>query len=135
MSKKNNPFNTYLTKEQIEHKQICQWLAIQYPNLLWWHTPNESKKTPFERFLFSVMGGKKGVSDFIIIEPRGMYSGLAIELKAKGTKVFKKNGECYYPEQHIFLKKMQEKGFFATFAIGFDSAKNIIENYLKKDIE
>ena len=30
---------------------------------------------------------------------------------------------------------MQDKGFFAIFAIGFDNAKNIIENYFKKDIE
>ena len=131
---KTNPFNKFLSAEQREHTALCKWLSLQYPNLLWWHTPNESKKTPFERFLFTVMGGKRGVSDFVFIEPKGEYSGLFIELKATGIKTHKKNGECYYPEQELFLNKAKERGFYATFAVGFDEAKKVIESYMNNKL-
>lgn len=126
-----NVFKKYLTAEQKEHIVICKYLAIKYPNLLWWHTPNESKKTPFERFLFSEMGGKAGVSDFIILEPNSKYKGLFIELKASNKKIFKKDGSCYYESQNKFIKQCNERGFFACFAVGYEDAINIIENYLK----
>lgn len=131
MPKQVNPFLKYLTEEQKDHASLCKYLEYQYPQLLWWHTPNEGKKTAFERFLFAIMGGKKGVSDFIIIEPKGGYNGLVIELKAVGTKLFKRDGSCYYPEQNEFLYNMRNKGFFATFAVGYDEAKAIIDDYMK----
>lgn len=125
-----NPFDKYLTKEQVEHSTLCNWLRLQYPKLLWWHTPNESRKTPFERYLVSMMGVKKGVSDFIIIEKRGGFNGLVIELKAKDVKVFKKDMSCYYPEQQEFLKRMSENNFYSCFCSGFEDAKTVIDNYM-----
>lgn len=125
-----NPFDKYLTKEQYEHVALCNWLKIQYPKLLWWHTPNEGRKTPFERYLSSKMGTKKGVSDFLIIEKKGGFDGLVIELKAVGINVFKKNKTCYYPEQEQFLKDMAQRNYYTCFCIGFDEAKSVITNYM-----
>jgi hypothetical protein len=77
------------------------------------------------------MGGKAGVSDFIILEPNSKYKGLFIELKASNKKIFKKDGSCYYESQNKFIKQCNERGFFACFAVGYEDAINIIENYLK----
>jgi len=77
------------------------------------------------------MGARNGVSDFIIIEPRGEYKGLCIELKANGVKVFKRNGTSYFPEQHQFLLDMEAQGFKASFQCGFENAKNEIQKYLE----
>lgn len=128
-----NPFWNYLSKEQREHARLCRWLKLdaKTKNWLWWHTPNESKKTPFERFLVSIMGNKKGVSDFIFAEPRGAFVGLVIELKKTGERVYKKNGECYFPEQERFLIDMRARGWRAEFAVGEEDAKALILDYHK----
>ena len=126
-----NPFDKYLTKEQKEHSALCVWINIQYPKMLWWHTPNEGNKTPFERYLSSKMGTKKGVSDFLIMEKRGGFDGLVIELKAPDVRIYKKDKSCYYPEQEQFLKDMNDRNFYSCFCSGFDEAKSVITNYMK----
>ena len=134
ITKKNkmpNPYDKYITRETHEHIKLCTWLKLQHKNLFWWHTPNEGKKSAFERYLYSRMGARNGVSDFIIIEPRGEYKGLCIELKANGVKVFKRNGTSYFPEQHQFLLDMEAQGFKASFQCGFENAKNEIQKYLE----
>lgn len=126
-----NPFDRFITSETKEHIALCNWLNIQYPNILWWHTPNEGKKSPFERYLVSRMGVRKGVSDFIIMEKRGNSIGLVIELKAEDVNVYKKrSGECQYPEQEKFLKEMEIRGFITKFCCGFFEAKDLITKYL-----
>jgi len=128
---KNNPFRSFLTREQKIHAGIVEYLFYRYPHVLWWHTFNEGRKTPFERFLFATMGGKKGVSDFIILEPRNGYNGLFLEIKKDGERLHKKNGESYFPEQEEFLKKCEERGFKSCFGIGYDESITIIDEYLK----
>ena len=128
-----NPYDKYITRETHEHMKLCTWLKIQHRHLFWWHTPNEGKKSAFERYLYSRMGARKGVADFIIIEPRGGYNGICIELKATGVKPFKKDGTSYFPEQHQFLLDMEKKGFKVSFQNGFENAKNEIIKYLELD--
>lgn len=112
--------------------QLARWLKsdARTKNLLWWHTPNEGRRTPFERYLVGIMGNKKGVSDFIIIERRNGYSGLAIELKRPNTKIFKRNGDPYFPEQHEFLESMKKQGFMAGFKCGFEEAQGFVLEFL-----
>lgn len=81
---------------------------------------------------------KRGISDMIIMEARGGYHGLVIEFKKTGEKIVKKNGQLYkndhLREQFNFLKKLDSKKYFATFAIGFKEGKKIIDSYMKEDI-
>ena len=60
--------------------------------------------------------------------------GLFLELKAEGTKLYKKNGEMvankHYREQAEMLNKLIESGYYARFAVGYDEAIRIITNYL-----
>lgn len=59
--------------------------------------------------------------------------GLFLELKKDGTRLLKRNGD--YASKHIeeqtkVLEKLRQRGYCAEFAVGFDQAKKIIDEYL-----
>lgn len=61
------------------------------------------------------------------------YAGLMIELKREGTRLVKKNGDPasdHIREQGEVIEQLRERGYAAGFAVGFDEAKNIIDEYL-----
>jgi hypothetical protein len=75
-------------------------------------------------------GGK--LPDLWILEPRGSYHGLFIELKAE--PYLKKDGWFKTPhikEQAETIVRLMNKGYAATFAVGFDQAKEAIDVYMK----
>lgn len=125
-----NPYDKYITRETHEHIKLCTWLKIQHRHLFWWHTPNEGKKSPFERYLYSRMGARKGVADFIIIEPRGGYNGICIELKATGVKPLKKMVLLIFLNSINFFWIWKRKAL-TSFQCGFENAKNEIQKYLE----
>lgn len=60
-------------------------------------------------------------------------AGLMIELKKAGTRLKKKDGtwaSSHLEEQNEVLNKLQKKGYAAYFAVGFEEAKDIIDDYL-----
>lgn len=62
-----------------------------------------------------------------------IYAGLYLELKKEGTRLKKKNGEWATPhiaEQAKVLEKLRDRGYYAEFAVGFEEAKKIIDEYL-----
>lgn len=59
--------------------------------------------------------------------------GLYLELKKDGTRLKKKNGEWatnHLAEQAELLEELRLCGYCAEFAVGFDEAKRIIDEYL-----
>lgn len=59
--------------------------------------------------------------------------GLFLELKKYGTRLRKRNGDWasdHIAEQAEVLEKLRERGYAAEFAVGFDEAKRIIDEYL-----
>lgn len=82
-------------------------------------------------------GGRRAWPDMFIAEPMDVagriYNGLFIELKKGGTRLKKKNGEWaseHIAEQADVLERLEFRGYKALFAVGFDEAKEIIDNYL-----
>lgn len=68
-------------------------------------------------------GVRRGAPDLILTIPKGKYHGLFVELKAP-------SGGRVSPEQRAFLKRLNDRGYRAVVARGFDEAKQEIENYL-----
>lgn len=117
-------------------KEVCKYLNLQYPNVLYLSdTIANVKLTPQQA------GRNKLIQkqffkcpDLLILEPNKYgYSGLFIELKIKSP--FKKNGEVFQDDhlkgQEKTILELNQKGYCATFCTGFDEAKNVIDNYLK----
>ena len=62
-----------------------------------------------------------------------MFAGLFLEIKRDGTRLKKKNGEwstTHIKEQANVLHRLRKRGYAAEFAIGFDEAKKLIDEYL-----
>ena len=64
-----------------------------------------------------------------------MVTGLFIELKKEGTRIFKKDGKLvadeHIREQFDMLHDLRARGYVAEFACGFDEAKKLIDDYMK----
>lgn len=62
------------------------------------------------------------------------YNGLFLEIKKPGTRIFTKKGllvaDGHIREQYDMLEDLRQRRYKAEFAIGFDEAKRIIDEYL-----
>ena len=133
---------------QKEKEQIADYLRMQYPDVLFHSdTGSLTRLTPRQGAMRKRQnGGRRGWPDMFIAKKRTMtvrakngglkqvfYGGLFIELKREGTRLKKKNGEwasAHIAEQAYVLSDLQDCGYKADFAIGFDEAKKIIDEYL-----
>lgn len=119
----SNPFYKYLKEEDRLQVSACQYLNLQYPNILWCHVPNEGKRTKFEIFKALAFGIKAGVSDILIYEPNKFYNGLCIELKAKkGTLT---------DNQKDFLEKIAKRGWQTAICRSIDEVIVTVESYFE----
>jgi len=118
------------------HEAVCDYIRLQYPKARFktdlsgiylggkWSLMNHVKRTT----------SHSGFPDLVIYERREAYCGLAIELKAQGKSPFKKDG-ALKKDEHIeaqseWLNTLERCGFYTLFAVGFDEAKQVIDDYL-----
>lgn len=132
-------------KEATLQSHVADYLRLQYPKVLF-HSDFGSgiKLTPGQsRVQYRQNGGRRGWPDMFIAKPRTLirngekyyYAGLFIELKREGTRIFKKDGVSYatshLQDQADVLVALNRAGYLAMFAVGFDQAKQIIDEYLE----
>lgn len=116
-------------------KQVAIYIRMQYPDAIF-HSDFGSgvKLTPWQAKMQKMQnGGKRAWPDMFIAEPKGKWHGLFIELKKEGTRLMKRNGDFaseHIAEQDAVLRELNEKGYKAEFAIGFEQALNLIDDYL-----
>lgn len=103
------------------------WVKYNHPELLFWHTVNEGKKTITAAIRDEQAGLLKGVSDFSIVLPNGMFA--AIELK-RTNKSGKGKASPVSGEQKAFLRSVRDRGGFAAVAYGFEQFKIAVEYML-----
>lgn len=122
-------------KESDLQVMVADYLRLRYPSVLFHSdfgsgiklTQGQAMKQKRQN------GGRRGWPDMFVAEPRGRWKGLFIELKKEGTRVFKKNGDFaseHIAEQNIMLIDLSARGYCAEFAVGFDEAKKLIDDYL-----
>lgn len=116
-------------------KQVAIYLRMQYPDVIF-HSDFGSgvKLSPWQARMQKMQnGGRRAWPDMMIAEPIGNYHGLFIELKRDGARLKKQNGEwasSHIAEQNIMLNELSNKGYKAEFAIGFEQALDLIDDYL-----
>lgn len=117
------------------HSQVCQYLKIQYPKILFnSDMAGAMKLTIGQAVQISKLRSNKGFPDIAIYEPRGEYNGMFLELKKEGETLFKMNGDYkddHIRDQHCCIVLLASKGYYSTIAIGWDEAKLKIDHYLK----
>lgn len=115
-------------------RQICQYIRTQYPSVYFFTDPSGMyQKSWAAKAMLKNNRSKHAQLDIIILEPNNLYFGAVIELKRNREKIYKKDGEFvsdHIKEQADSIFHLLKKRYYAEFAIGFDQAKRIIDNYL-----
>lgn len=114
--------------EHEEQTALMDWIYLtsrKYPELnLFYHVPNEGKRSPAAAMKLLAEGLKKGVPDNFLPVARGGYHGLYIELKrTKGGKLSL--------EQRQWLDDLNAQGYLAVECKGWEAAAKVIENYIQ----
>lgn len=138
-----------IKKEEEIHLRVCDYLRKNYPDVLF-RTDFSSgmKMSPGQAAKHKKFQKSRAWPDLFIAKSTmkieynhyageqflNGYTGLFIELKAEGTKLYKKNGEMvankHYQEQAEMLERLHSSGYKAEFAVGYDQAIQIITEYL-----
>ena len=122
-------------KESDLQVQVADYLRLRYPDVQFHSDYGSGLKLTQGQAMKQKRqnGGRRGWPDMFIAEPMNGLHGLFIELKKAGTRLKKKDGtwaSSHLEEQNEVLNKLQKKGYAAYFAVGFEEAKDIIDDYL-----
>lgn len=117
---KKNPFEKFLRPEDHLHIQICRYIRLAYPKAAIHHSPNEGKRSAFERYLLSLMGVSSGFPDLIIIN-----DGIMIGLELKSGKNKPTENQLYWI---VVLSTICP----TTWVNNFDDGVAFIDNSFKK---
>ena len=121
--------------EKILHRQVCTYLKMQYPGILFnSDLAGSMRLTIGQAKAMKSLRSDRGFPDITIYEPRKSHHGLFIELKKEGEVVFNKKGFPATPhisEQFLIMERLKLRGYKAEFAVGFDEAKRIINEYMR----
>ena len=126
--------------------QVADYLRLRYPDVVFHSDFGSGVKLTMRQAAQQkrMNGGWRAFPDMFIAKPTLGFDkdgqpfyrhGLFIELKRDGVRILKKDGE-YVADKHIreqakMLEHLCRLGYVACFAVGFDQAKQIIDNYLK----
>ncbi len=109
--------------EQINVIQWARWQQEKHPELrLLHHCPNGGSRNKAEAVKLKQMGVVAGIPDLHLPVPKGIYSGLYIELKYdRGT---------LQENQKEVLRELAEVGNYCAVCYGAEEAIKIIEEYI-----
>jgi hypothetical protein len=117
-------------------KQICKYLELQYRDVVFLSDTVANCKLTMIQAVRNKAIQKEGFKapDLLILEPRGDYHGLFIELKVKSP--YKKNSKELLSNEHLegqqkSITHLLNKGYYACFSVGLDETKKIIDDYMK----
>ena len=127
-------------REQKVQVAVCDYIKKTYPQVIFFcDLASGMNLGKHIGGMNSRLRSSRGIPDLFISEPASTrsgqsYNGLYIELKKDGAKVFKKDGSLvadeHIQEQAVMIDRLRSRGYKAEFAIGFDQAKKIIDEYL-----
>lgn len=120
--------------EDALYAQISDYLSLQYPSVIFHFDYGSGLKMTMGQARWQKrLNKRKAYPDLFIAEPKGEYHGLFLELKKDGVRLKKKTGEWaseHIAEQAEMLEDLRAKGYEAEFAVGFEQARQAIDEYL-----
>lgn len=106
--------------------QVANYLRMQYPKVLWCHTPNGGSRNAIEGAKLKRMGVRAGMPDIMVYEDRHPFNGLAIELKVGKNKP---------TENQVFvLNELTRNRWQTAVCYSIDEAIKEIDKYLKPNL-
>jgi hypothetical protein len=127
-------------REEHLYEQLARYLNLKHPHVIYhfdlsgvW-TPSHKARNLYGRL------NKRAWPDLFIANRKWQdiqavsQGGYFLELKREGTQLYKKDGTLranpHHAEQAAILQALREQGYAADFAVGFDEAVRLIDEYL-----
>lgn len=121
-SNKVNPFDKYLKPEDHLHIQVCRYIKFQYPWVVIHHSPNEGKRTPFERYKMKLLMVMAGFPDLLLFCHK-KKKVIALELKSGKNKPT--------DNQVSFMEVLRSVDIPVHWTNLFDDARLFIDSHFK----
>ena len=118
-------------KEYQLYKQIAAYLRYRYKDVYYHFDQAGLNLSKAQAGQMKAIQHSKGYPDLIVFHPD--KKPLLLEIKPEGTKLYNKLGLPATPhigEQLDCLAELRQHGCCAEFAVGWDEAKNLIDDYL-----
>lgn len=122
-------------------RRVCTYLKDNYPDVIF-HSDYSAglHLTQNQAKINKSLQSSAGMPDLYILKPSRGYNGLFIELKADGVTVILKTGkdkgkltsDLHIRQQAVILRRFNELGYYANFAVGYESAVAIIDWYMDR---
>ena len=122
-----------MTAESTIRSGIAKYIRDTYPDVIFRCDESGENKPKRAGRLNKYLRSSNAMPDLFISEPRGGFYGLYVELKADGFKLKKSNSQWtneHIQEQAIMLDRLNNRGYCATFAVGYEEARGVIDGYL-----
>lgn len=125
-------------KEESLSKAVSRYLKLQYRDVIFTCDASGVRLTMGQATALKAQRSVHKIPDMIILKPNAEYHGLILELKTEDSSPFLKDGSLstgkHIQEQNNTLNMLFNLGYYAVFAVGFDNAKKIIDDYMKLTI-
>ena len=122
-----------MNEEQLT-RAITDYISLQYPKVIYRFDLGGVRLPIGLAVKCKAINKTRAYPDLFIAEPRGVFHGLFVEIKPEGTRIYKKISLPATPhieEQETCIFKLNDREYAATFGVGFDDCKAIIDDYLK----
>lgn len=121
-------------KEEQLSKSVSKYLKIQYPDVVFTCDASGVRLTMGQATALKAQRSVHKIPDMIILKPNAEYHGLILELKSEDSSPYLKDGSLskgqHIQEQNQTLTTLLNIGYYAVFAVGFNNAKKIIDDYM-----
>lgn len=118
-------------------KAIAMYLKLQYPKVIFHFDYAGLNLSKTQAGKMKAIQGMRGFPDLFIYEARGLFSGLALEIKPEGTRLYNRAGEPatdHIREQRDCLLHLNLKGYKTGFVVGFDNFRQVVDMYMKESV-
>ena len=123
---------------------IADYIKVRYPDVIYrFDLAADLKLSIGQAKKHKRLQRFRGYPDLFVAKPKLQQSkdgmpvythGLFLEIKKEGTKILKKDGELvadkHIREQAKMLQALERRGYRAMFAVGYEQAKQIIDEYI-----
>lgn len=120
-------------------EQVAQYIRLKRPAAIFMSDMAAGMKlTMGQAMKRKKINSSRALPDLVVLMPVGDYHGLCIELKKEGVTVYKKDGTIradeHLQEQAEMLQRLENLGYDAKFACGFDQAQAVIDEYFARNL-
>jgi len=143
--KSSSPTRFYRPKVQKHElsiqRQVASYLREEFTHINDFHSDYAAglHLTKHQALVNKSIQSGRGWSDMFIPYPSRGYHGIFLELKRDNVSIYvtrgNRKGQLVADEQiqieAAFLKRMNDLGYFARFAVGYNVAKKIIDWYME----